>query len=100
VIKHIVFWKLKPSAQGATREENARKVKSVLEAIRGKVPGMRLLEVGINFETSDAAWDVALYSEFDTRAALDLYQEHPAHLAAKDFIKAVRDTRAVVDYEA
>jgi hypothetical protein len=99
MVKHIVFWKLKATAQPATRDENARKMKSVLEAIRGKVPGMRHLEVGLNFETSDAAWDVALYSEFDTRAALAVYQDHPTHLAAKDFIKTVRDTRAVVDYE-
>ena len=99
MVKHIVFWKLKAYAEGASRDENVRRMKAVLEGMRGKIPGMRRVEVGIDFERSEAAWDVALYCEFDTRDQLATYQEHPVHVAAKDFIRAVRDTRAVVDYE-
>ncbi len=99
MVKHIVFWKLKPKAEGGTREENAHRIQVLVEALAGKIPGCRRLEVGIDFERSDAAWDLALYSEFDDRAALDAYQKHPEHVMVATFIGKVRESRAVVDYE-
>jgi hypothetical protein len=100
MVKHIVFWKLKDEAEGARKDANALEIKSRLEALRGKIPGMLKLEVGIDFNRSEAACDVALYSEFTDRAALDAYQGHPEHKAAGEFIQRVRASRAVVDYEA
>ncbi len=99
MIKHIVVWKLKPSAEGADRAANARSMKQRLEALRGRVPGLRRLEVGINFNRTAAAYAVALVSEHDSREALDVYQNHPEHLACVDFIGKIRDQRIVVDYE-
>jgi len=99
-VKHIVLWKLKDEAEGAKKAENARRIKERLEALRGRIPGLRHLEVGVNFEPSAAAYDVALYSELDSRAALDAYQVHPEHKAVADFIGKVREARVVVDYEA
>jgi hypothetical protein len=99
MVKHIVVWKLKPSAEGADRVVNAERGKSALEGLRGKIPGMSHIEVGINFNSTDAAYDVALYSEFESREALNVYQDHPEHVRVKSFIKRVRDVRVVVDYE-
>jgi hypothetical protein len=99
VIKHIVFWKLKDFAEGATKHENALKAKALLEDMRGKIPGMVKLEVGLNFETSDSASDISLYTEFESREALDAYQIHPVHMKVKDFLPRVRNERRVVDYE-
>ena len=33
MIRHIVMWKFKEMAEGATKAENLRKVKSLLEAL-------------------------------------------------------------------
>jgi hypothetical protein len=99
MIKHIVLWKLKPSAEGSSAEPNARAVKARLETLRGRIPGLRHLEVGIDCNRSEAAYDVALYSEFETRADLDAYQAHPDHQAVAAFIARVRAERVVVDYE-
>jgi hypothetical protein len=99
MIKHIVLWKLKDFAEGATKEQNALKVKLMLEDMRGKIPGMLKLEVGLNFEKSSDAADISLYSEFESREALDAYQAHPAHMPAKKFIPLVRSERRVTDYE-
>ncbi len=98
-VKHIVFWRLKDAAGGRTKAENAREVKARLEALRGRIPGLRHVEVGIDFERSAAAFDVALYCELESRAALDAYQKHPLHQEVAGFISGVRDARAVVDYE-
>lgn len=99
MIKHIVFWKLKDEALGATRAENAARIKREAEALVGVVPGIVHLEVGIDFEGSAAAWDVALYSEFACREDLAAYQAHPAHCAIAETIGEMRLDRAVVDYE-
>jgi hypothetical protein len=100
MVKHIVVWKLKPHAEGADKATNARLIKERLEAMRGKITGLRSVEVGINYNDTPAAFDVALYCELDSREALDAYQSHPAHLHAVELISRVREQRIVVDYDA
>jgi heme-degrading monooxygenase HmoA len=99
MIRHLVLWKLKDHAEGASAAENALKMKAMLEALNGKIPGMRRLEVGVDFSRTDTSADVALCSEFETREALEAYQHHPEHELAKAFIGAVRSERRLADYE-
>jgi hypothetical protein len=99
MIKHIVLWKLKESAEGADKYQNALKVKALLEALNGQIPGLLHLEVGLDFSATADSADIALYSEFESRAALDLYQRHPDHEKVKPFVGAVRSERRVVDYD-
>ena len=100
MVKHIVLWKLKDTAEGFGKIENARRIKSELEALRGKIAEIKALEVGLNFNDSAAAYDVALYSEFESREALDRYQKHPEHVRVAALVNRVREERVVVDYEA
>ena len=99
MIVHIVFWRLHAHAAGRSKRENALEMKTRFEALRPLMPGLRRLDVGINFEGSDQASDVALYTEFDSREALDAYQIHPAHKEVAAFIADLRSERRVVDYE-
>lgn len=99
MVKHIVFWTLKPYAEGRPAAENALEVKARLESLRGRIPGLLFLEVGIDFGHGEMSADIALYSEFTDRDSLKGYQEHPEHLAVVDFLRRVRDQRIVVDYE-
>ena len=100
MFKHIVLWKLQESANGKSRAENARLIKERFEEIANMLDGLRHLEVGLNVIEGDDAADVALYSEFDSRAAYQAYYEHPAHKALVAFIRQVRIDRRVIDYEA
>ena len=99
MIKHIVMWTLKDEAAGGTKEQNAMKLKSSLEALVDVIDTLKSAEVGINFHPSPAAFDVVLYSEFDDRAGLEAYQKHPEHLKIVDFVGEIRSGSAVVDYE-
>ena len=99
MVKHIVLWRLKDSALGRSKLENAKLVKEKLEALRGIIPGLLAAEVGIDFGGSDQSYDVALYAELESREALERYQSHPAHQAVVSFIREVRTDRCVVDYE-
>jgi len=99
MIKHIVIWKLKDSARGVSKDQNALELKSVLEDLKNKISVIKQIEVGINFNKSSAAYDVVLYSEFDSQQDLQAYQKHPDHVKVVDFVNEIRDDRAVVDYE-
>ena len=97
MIKHIVFWKFKDSAAGQTKQDNMDRVKRQLEALQ-VLPGVITAEVGFDTLNSDASCDVALYATFESQAALDAYQQHPDHVATKQFLGEVTDKRYVVDY--
>ncbi len=99
MIKHIVMWKLKDSARGVSKQDNANELKTVLEGLKEKIDVIIKIEVGINFNKSDAAYDVALYSVFDSKEDLQTYQKHPDHVKVVDFVNEIRDERVVVDYE-
>ena len=99
MLKHIVMWKLKDQAEGADRSANAKKMKELLDACAGIVPGILKFEVALAQPGLEATYDVVLYSEFADRASLDAYQEHPQHMALKPFIGAVREARQCMDYE-
>jgi hypothetical protein len=82
MIKHIVMWNLR----GDTRDEKARAVavlKRSFESLRGRIPGLMHLEIGVDSSRIDYACDVVLYSEFESQAALDAYAQHPEHLRVK-----------------
>jgi len=99
MIKHIVMWKLKEHAEGADRATNAARMKTMLDACAGLVPGILTLEAVLAQPGLEATYDVLLYSEFADRAALDAYQQHPDHVALKPFFGAVREARQCMDYE-
>jgi hypothetical protein len=56
------------------------------------------MEVGINAVPSEAAYDVAIYSEFADKDDLEIYQKHPEHMKVVELVKAVASGRAIVDY--
>lgn len=98
MLKHIVLFKLKDSAEGASKEQNAKKIKADLEALTGKIPQLRSMEVGINCIPGDAAYDVAIYSAFADEKDLSIYMKHPEHVKVAEFVGKVRESRVVVDY--
>jgi len=98
MIKHIVMWQLKEHAEGADKAGNAARMKQMIESCRDIVPGILTLEVALAQDGLEATCDVVLYSEFASTAALDAYQNHPAHLAIKPFIAAIRQGRQCIDY--
>ena len=87
------------SANGHTKHENALEMRRRFEKLVGIIPGMTCCVVGIDFAQTPDSADVALYSEFESRAALDAYQPHPDHQEIVAFLKDVRTERRVVDYE-
>jgi hypothetical protein len=99
MIVHIVFWRLHEHANGKSKRDNALEMKRRFEALRGVIPGLLRIDVGVDFAAGEQSSDVALYTEFESRAALDGYQAHPAHKEVAAFVTDLRTERRVVDYE-
>jgi quinol monooxygenase YgiN len=99
MIKHIVMWKLKEHANGASKAENAVLVKELLDACRESVPGILRFEAIVAQDGLESTCDVVLYSEFASRAALEAYNEHPLHQRLKARVAPLRDERHSFDYE-
>jgi hypothetical protein len=98
VIKHIVMWKVRGD-DDATRRRNLVLLKSEFESLRGRVPGLLHLEVGVDESGVDYACDVVLVTEFTSREALAAYAEHPEHLRVRSRLGDMRIARHQVDYE-
>ena len=96
---HIVLLTLKESANGQSRAANAHLIKERLEETVNMHDGIRRLDVGINVTPGDDAADVAMYSEFESRAAFEAFYAHPATKAVAGFIRDVREQRRVIEYE-
>lgn len=99
MIKHIVFWKLKPEFSTEERVYHAQEIKLKLLSLKNEIPEIEHIEVGFDFNQTSQASDVCLYSVFPSKHALEVYQQHPSHLAVIPFIKSCVSERRVVDYE-
>lgn len=97
MIKHIVMWNVR-GATGDERREAALDVKRRFEGLRGVVPGLLRLEVGLDTSRVDYACDMVLYSEFDSEESLRSYATHPSHLTIRAELGDVRVARYQVDY--
>ncbi|HEV8689687.1 MAG TPA: Dabb family protein [Ideonella sp.] len=95
---HIVAWRLNGGDE-AERLAQAQAVVEAVEATRGRIPGLLSLDTGINIVEGADAWDVGAVMVFASRADLDAYQTHPAHLALKAVVGPLRSARSQVDFE-
>jgi quinol monooxygenase YgiN len=66
--------------------------------LRGRIPGLLQLEVGVDTSGVDYACDVVLVSDFESQAALDAYASHPEHLRVRKELGELRTARHQVDY--
>lgn len=98
MLRHIVMWKFKESAEGASREENLKKAKALIESLKGRIPEIRQLDVGIDVLQSDQSYDLVLNSDFADAHALRAYQKHPDHVRVVEFLRKVHAGRISVDY--
>ena len=96
MIKHIVLFRF-PMTEG--KEEFLKEVKAKIENLKKEISEVHSIEVGINFSKREAAYDLALYSEFKTEKDLEVYLIHPRHLKFIEFIKDSGYKVVVCDYK-
>ena len=98
MITHIVSWVINDS-ENESKVERLIQMKSLLETLPSKVPEIVKYEVGIDFNRSEAAYDIVLYSTFESKEDLIAYQANLDHVEVLNYILSIMDKRVVVDYE-
>ncbi|WP_432666097.1 Dabb family protein [Wukongibacter baidiensis] len=98
MLKHVVMWRLKDMAEGKNKQENSEIMKEMLLSLENEIPEIKYIEVGLNINPTDAAYDIVLITHFNNEEDLKIYANHPEHLKVGEFIGKIRSERVVVDY--
>ena len=92
MLKHVVCFKLK-------KGESPEEAKKVLLSMKGNVPMLRGIEVGVDELHSERSFDVILSVLLDDFKALDEYQKDPYHCSVvKTHMHRVRESSVAIDY--
>lgn len=98
MIKHVILWTLKSEFSESEKAEIIKNIKSELEGLKGKIPGLIEIKVNTNKLPSSNA-DLMLDSTFESEEALKNYAVHPEHVAVADnAVRPFTATRSCLDY--
>ena len=93
MLRHVVLFKLHDG-------ESAEKAKEVLLGMKGNVPMLRGIEVGIDKLHSARSYDVMLSVLLDDMKSLEEYQKDRYHVeVVKKHMHAVAKSSVAIDYE-
>ena len=99
MVKHVILWNLKEELTKEEKENVKAGIKSGLEGLKGKIPGLIDIKVITDGLTSSNA-DVMLDSSFDSEEALKGYAVHPEHVeVANTKVRPYTASRVCMDYE-
>ncbi len=91
---HLVFWKFRDEY----REDLPEAVR-ILKEMRQSIDVIRDLRTGIDVLHSSRSWDLGLMVTLDSPRDLDTYDQHPAHLPVKEWMRQRAEAGASVDFE-
>lgn len=98
MIKHVVFFQMKEEADGASAQENAKKLAEKFHEISKVIDGVVSCETGFNHNHEKNFYHLCLIQEFTSQKALDDYLVHKRHMEVREFVFRVIDHRMVVDF--
>lgn len=99
MVKHIILWNLDEKLSSFEKEKIKKDIKTNLEGLMGKIPGLLDIKVNICGLSSSTA-DLMLDSSFENEEALKNYSKHPAHTAVADtYVRPYTVLRSCLDYE-
>ena len=98
MVKHIIIWNLKDEFSKEEKENLKAKIKTGLESLNGKIPGMKELTVRTDF-LAGSNGDILLDALFEDSNALAGYQKNPLHLKEAEYVRNSVASRKCVDFE-
>ncbi len=99
MVKHVIIWNLRDDLTDGQKEKVKTEIKSSIESLNGKIPGLIEVKVNIN-PLSTSSGDVILDSTFESAEALKIYATHPEHVeVANTKVRPFTASRACMDYE-
>lgn len=86
------MWRLKDQAE-------AIRMKEALLSMKGQVPSLLSIEVGINTSTHKSAFDIVFMGTFANSNALSEFETDKFHLSVGELVGKLRKERVVVEFE-
>lgn len=100
MVKHIILWTLNPELSEEEKETVKAGIKQGLESLVGKVPGLIDVKVQTEGRLTSSTTDLMLDCTLEDEAALNVYAQHPEHLAvANTKVRPFTAQRACLDFE-
>jgi hypothetical protein len=94
MLTHIVCWKYKAETSESERAEHVRR----LQALPGVIPNILSFTVGRDMLHLERSFDTGLVATYPDRAALDFYNDHPAHREVAAMGKRIAERVVSVDF--
>ena len=98
MLRRVVLWRLR-ATEPAQKSLDAGTIKRALESMRGKIPGLVNIQVGINTAAGADVSDVVMIVDFENAQALEVYEHHPVHEQVKPIVGPLRDEKRLIEYE-
>ena len=99
MVKHVILWNLKDEYSQTEKEEIKKNIKSGIESLNAKIPGLLDIKVYTTGLSSSTA-DLMLDSTFESEEALKGYAVHPEHLeVANTMVRPFTAKRSCLDFE-
>jgi hypothetical protein len=95
MLTHIVIWKYRDDVPQKEREEHVKR----LRRLPSSIPEIESFIVGFDVLRLPRSYDVGLVATFRDRAALDVYSDHPEHVAVAFLGRSISEHVASVDFE-
>ena len=99
MVRHGIVWTIKEEYGAGEKEEIKEGIKSGLEGLKGKIPGLadiRVITKGLESSSGDAMLD----SLFESEEALKGYTSNPLHVeVATTKVRPFMKIRSSFDYE-
>lgn len=98
MVKHIILWQLKDEFSIEEKEDIKRRIKTELEGLKDKIPG--LIDIQVHHEVLKSSnAEIILDSTFADTDALQNYSIHPEHVQVADtYVRPYTKTRTCIDY--
>lgn len=98
MVKHMILWNIDDKYSVEEKDDIKKNIKTQLEGLFGKIPGLLKIEVTINSLGSSTA-DLMLNSEFESEEALKNYSVHPLHVeVANTYVRPYTVHRSCLDF--
>lgn len=100
MVRHVILWKLREELTPEEKNTVKQGIKTGLESLLGRVPGLVEIHVNIDGRLDSSNCDVMLDSVLESPEALRGYAQHPDHLAvANGQVRPYTIQRTCLDYE-
>ena len=98
MVRYSVMWKFKPS-DSMTPKETAEDVKERYESLKGLIPRLIDIEVGVNRNDSATTYDAIMIADFESWKALADYKADTMRENVREYADRLAESRVRVEYE-